>query len=67
MYLSTIISSKKVFKMSRQKKINLLKFLGIIVSGINVVISLMIMLNKYQIRRDKKKLADEGCALLGED
>ena len=67
MYLSTIISSKKVFKMSRQKKINLLKFLGIIVSGINVVISLMIMLNKYQIRRDKKKLADKGCAPLGED
>ncbi len=67
MYLSTIISSKKVFKMSRQKKINLLKFLGIIVSGINVVISLMIMLNKYQIRRDKKKLADEGHAPLGED
>lgn len=67
MYLSTIISSKKVFKMSRQKKINLLKFLGIIVSGINVVISLMIMLNKYQIRRDKKKLADEGCVPLGED
>lgn len=53
--------------MSRQKKINLLKFLGIIVSGINVVISLMIMLNKYQIRRDKKKLADEGRAPLGED
>lgn len=67
MYLSTIISSKKVFKMSRQKKINLLKFLGIIVSGINVVISLMIMLNKYQIRRDKKKLADESHAPLGED
>ena len=67
MYLSTIISSKKVFKMSRQKKINLLKFLGIIVSGINVVISLMIMLNKYQIRRDKKKLADEGRAPLSED
>lgn len=53
--------------MSRQKKINLLKFLGIIVSGINVVISLMIMLNKYQIRRDKKKLADEGRAPLSED
>lgn len=53
--------------MSRQKKINLLKFLGIIVSGINVLISLMIMLNKYQIRRDKKKLADEGHAPLGED
>lgn len=53
--------------MSRQKKINLLKFLGIIVSGINVVISLMIMLNKYQIRRDKKKLADEGRTPLGED
>ena len=53
--------------MSRQKKINLLKFLGIIVSGINVVISLMIMLNKYQIRRDKKKLADESRAPLGKD
>ncbi|WP_308554782.1 hypothetical protein [uncultured Lactobacillus sp.] len=53
--------------MSREKKIDLLKFLGIIVSGINVVISLMIMLNKYQIRRDKKQLADEGHAPLGED
>lgn len=58
---------KTVIKMSREKKINLLKFLGIIVSGINVVISLMIMLNKYQIRRDQKKLADEGHAPLGED
>ena len=53
--------------MSREKKINLLKFLGIIVSGINVVISLMIMLNKYQIRRDQKKLADEGHARVCED
>lgn len=53
--------------MSIEKKINLLKFLGIIVSGINVVISLMIMLNKYQIKRDQKKLADEGHAPLGED
>ena len=53
--------------MSREKKINLLKFLGIIVSGINVVISLMIKLKKNQIRREKKKLADEGHAPLGED
>lgn len=53
--------------MSKQKKINLLKFLGIIVSGINVVISLLIMLNKYQIRKDKKNLANEGHAPLDED
>lgn len=53
--------------MSREKKIDLLKFLGIIVSGINVVISLMIMLNKYQIRKDKKQLTDEGHAPIDGD
>ena len=31
--------------MSKQSKINLLKFLGIIVSGINVIISMLIMIN----------------------
>lgn len=41
--------------MSKQKKVRLLKFLSVVVSGINVVISLLIMFNKYQIRKDKKK------------
>ena len=40
--------------MSREKKINLLKFLGIIVSGINVVISLMIMLNSIKLEEIKR-------------
>ncbi|MBW8013496.1 hypothetical protein E0712_03030 [Lactobacillus helveticus] len=48
--------------MSKQKKVRLLKFLSVVVSGINVVISLLIMLNKYQIRKDKKQIADEGHA-----
>ena len=51
--------------MSKQSKINLLKFLGIIVSGINVI--MLIMINKYQIRKDKKKLVNEGHAPLSED
>ena len=53
--------------MSKQSKINLLKFLGIIVSGINVIISMLIMINKYQIRTEKKKLVNEGHAPLSED
>lgn len=53
--------------MSKQSKINLLKFLGIIVSGINVIISMLIMINKYQIRKGKKKYVNEGPAPLSED
>ncbi len=53
--------------MSKQSKINLLKFLVIIVSVINVIISMLIMINKYQIRKDKKKLVNEGHAPLSED
>ncbi|MFH4353573.1 hypothetical protein WCV21_08645 [Lactobacillus helveticus] len=52
--------------MSKQKKVRLLKFLSVVVSGINVVISLLIMFNKYQIRKDKKQISDEGHAPLDE-
>lgn len=52
--------------MSKQKKVRLLKFLSVVVSGINVVISLLIMFNKYQIRKDKK-ISDEGHAPLDEN
>ncbi len=53
--------------MSKQKKVGLLKFLNVVVSGINVVISLLIMFNKYQIRKDKKQISDEGHAPLDEN
>ncbi|AHI12074.1 hypothetical protein [Lactobacillus helveticus] len=53
--------------MSKQKKVRLLKFLNVVVSGINVVISLLIMFNKYQIRKDKKQISDEGHAPLDEN
>ncbi|EEJ73111.1 hypothetical protein [Lactobacillus ultunensis] len=53
--------------MSRQKKIKLLKCVSIIVSGLNVLISLMIMVNKYQIKKDKKRIAEDGHAPLDEN
>ena len=53
--------------MSKQKKVRLLKYLSVVISGIDVAISLLIMLNKYQIRKDKKQIADEGHAPLDED
>lgn len=61
-----IISRKVGIKMSRQKKLNLLKAISIVISGINAIVSLMIMLNKYQIKKDKKRIAAEGHAPLNE-
>ncbi len=60
------ISRKVSIKMSRQKKLNLLKAISIVISGINAIVSLMIMLNKYQIKKDKKRIAAKGHAPLNE-
>lgn len=49
------ISRKVGIKMSRQKKLNLLKAISIVISGINAIVSLMIMLNKYQIKKKTKR------------
>lgn len=50
--------------MNRHKKLRLLKLISLLISGVNVVISLLIMLNKYQIKKDKKRIAAEGHAPL---
>ncbi len=54
------ISRKVGIKMSRQKKLNLLKAISIVISGINAIVSLMIMLNKYQIKKRQKENSCRG-------
>lgn len=49
--------------MSKEKKLNLIKLFGIVVSGLNFA---LMALNKHEDTKDKRRVAEEGHAPLDE-
>lgn len=52
--------------MSKEKKLNLIKLFGIVVSGLNLIFFALMTLNKHEDTKDKRRVAEEGHAPLDE-
>lgn len=66
MYHFMIIFSCEVKKMIKEKKLNLIKLFGIVVSGLNLIFFALMALNKHEDTKDKRRVAEEGHAPLDE-
>lgn len=52
--------------MNKEKKFNLIKLFGIVVSGLNLIFIALMALSKHEVAKDKRRVADEGHAPLDE-